>query len=405
MSANNFVIQNVEDMQEFKDSQWYKCVNYLYLDLKNSYSFGDTALIDTALILEQEITTLAELVATSTSLNSIGFDNFKSTADGLTKLFDAINSNSNINSLIFYEKSDHNYDSDDEEINIENTIWNQSPIIFAKISANRNLSELTLHDTQGYLTNDIVKLFLALKENNSLLQKLDLSFNVTNDNLEALLQFLESDHKLTSLNIKNTMDLFAIRPDLCDRYWLIVNQKNLIYSMDIYNPTAQKISHLSLNNIISFTIDAKDDEGAAEMLNIIIEKMKLREGLLTEVTINFSGGNDLACQLIALDKIISLTIKLDAQNTNIESFYKILPPLENLETLIIVYHRHYNLNYQINYLFSNDILAYIKYNSSITSTNINVESGDELETIIMRNKHNKKVNSLTLIDILKQTKK
>lgn len=86
----------------------------------------------------------------------------------------------------------------------------------------------------------------------------------------------------------------------------------------------------------------------------------------------------MVCQLLALDKIISLTIRLDPLDENIEQFYKVLPQLENLANLIIDYHR--------NYLFADDIITALKYNSSITMTNINVDSDEELSQILERNR-------------------
>lgn len=370
----------------FKESGLYNYTSFLNLDIQKSNN-------SPSLILEPELNTLAELVATSQSFNGIRFDHFKLTAAGTIIFFDAINKNNNIKTLIF--------ESGDYRIH---------EIIFDRISCNRTLRTLILHDR--VTADNLNQLFINLRINNSSIEILYLSFKLTNQTFESLIDFLESDNKLIILRMGD-MNLTDIDDKLCDRYWLIVHQKKLlIYTLVLETLTARKIQNLNLDNIDSLIIKNKNNDDSNMVITaVIIEKLKLKEGLLKNLSLSYNVNNDfdnvnndfdndLTCQLIALDKCISLYIPFNLRNTDIESFYKILPSLENLDTLCLGYVNFY-------YIFSDNILAYLKYNISLTQANIHVkqQSRHKLKQILSRNKHNKKVNSMTLIDILKQYKK
>lgn len=358
----------------FQESGLYNHTYYLRLDIRDN----DVALT----LLDQEINMLAELVANSTSLKRIEFEKFKLTATQTVTFFEAINKNNNIKSLKFHSGFE---------------TWDFYNIISAKIAHSTNLRKLTLYDAEENLTENIGELFNNLKQHNSLIEKLNLYFVPTNQNFESLVQFLESNNKLINLNMV-FLNLFNIDIELCDRYWLITSQKNIIHNIDIYNFSARKIHQMNLDNIISLEIryrNFEDNDVINEATISIIEKIKLKEYLLEKVKI-VGFNNNLICQIIELDKIKSLFTALDL-NDNIERFYKLLPQLENLNTLSTV---HSDI-----YIFPDEILDYLKYNTSLIDTDIRTQSNNAIDQIINRNKHNKAVNSLTLIDILKQCKK
>lgn len=231
----------VKWLQIFKDSNLYNHAYHLNLDIRNSNNWNDPAMI-----LEDELLMLTDMVANSTSLKEIELENFKLTAGDTTIFFDAINSNNNIISLSFLS---------------EFNTWGHYDIIFAKIAHNRELRELNLHDTDGILTDTIDQLFGKLRENNSLIEKLDLSFALTNQNFTALIQFLESDNKLIGLNIESSLDLAGVDIELCDRFWLVTNRKNLITDLNIINFTARQIELMTLDNIVSLTIYKYEEDG------------------------------------------------------------------------------------------------------------------------------------------------
>lgn len=359
----------------FKESGLYNYTSSLTLDIQDiNY--------DPVLIREPELNILSELIATSTSLTSVILYNVKLTELGTTIFYTAINSNSNIVSLSF---------------NKDFNTWNFANHIFDIIGQNQNLRILELADIDEKLTDTIGQLFNNLRQNNSLIERLSLGFTLTNGNFEPFIQFLEAANKLNIFYFENTMNLTAINDELCDRYWSVIQRRNLTDHVDINNFTARQIQQLDLNYVRSLNIGygTGEQEIIVEATLLFIEKLKLKDDLLAEVNI-FNIDNELIYQLLALDKIISLIIPLKANDDNIEVFYKILPQLENLNTLIIIY---------IAGKFADDILNYVKYNSSLTQSNIRTVSGQNADHITDRNKHNQKLNSLTLIDILKQYSK
>lgn len=359
----------------FKESGLYNHTSKLTLDIQDiNY--------DPVWIREPELNILSELIATSTSLTSLILYNVKLTELGTTIFYTAINNNSNITNLTF---------------NKDFNTWNFPTHIFDSIGQNQNLRILELADIDEKLTDTIGQLFNNLRQNNSLIERLSLGFTLTNQNFEPFIQFLETANKLNIFYIENTMNLTAINDELCDRYWSVIQRRNLTDHVDISNFTARQIQQLDLNYVRSLNIGygIGEQEIIVEATLLFIEKLKLKDDLLAEVNI-FNINNELIYQLIALDKIISLIIPLKANDDNIEVFYKILPQLENLNTLIIIYTAG---------KFADDILNYVKYNSSLTQSNIRTVSGQDADHITDRNKHNQKVNSLTLIDILKQHSK
>lgn len=250
MSANN------ENIQESQESQ--------KLTINKPGSISD-----------QELNFLIESVANSISLNTIELVKFKLTASQTIIFFEAINKNINITSLVF----DYKFDT-----------WQHYEIIFTKISSNPHLRELELNYTGGILFENIVKLFTALQENKSLITKLSLSFTPTSKNFTALVQYLESDHKLTNLNIEDSMNFGDLEDELCDRFFTAA--KNLLTDIDINNLTAQQIQQLNLNNLTTLVINSSDEyehdssqQSNDEITTMIIDKLNLRTNLLPELTI------------------------------------------------------------------------------------------------------------------------
>lgn len=194
-------------LQILKDLNLYNHISCLKLNI------GDSN-YDNVKILDNELVILSQLVASSSSLNSIKLVSFNLTEEQTKIFFDAINSNSNIKIIIF----DREFDT-----------WDYHALIFDKISHNNSLRELVLNDIYQSLFDTIDQLFNNLKDNNSLIEKIEIGFFPQNKTFEALVQFLEADNKIIILDIEYTMDAAdEVDSELFDRLWQVVKQKNIV---------------------------------------------------------------------------------------------------------------------------------------------------------------------------------
>lgn len=368
----------IEFIAIFRDSNLYNQTGSLFLDITNNRGKA-------AQILTSEIINLSDLIRFSKSLNTIDLSHFKLSPNEIEIFFQAVN-HSNINELIF-------------EVGFP---WRYSTKIFAKIAENKKLRNLQMYNIDGNFTREISELFYGLRLNNSPIEQISTSFRLINQNFEALILYLEADNNLTNIDFR--IDFKDIDFKLCDRFWLVINQKNLMDMLNLENLTVRKIKNLNLDNITWLTVGENDES----VMISIIEKIKLKDGLLDYVRLDYNTANHIIYELIKIDKVIKLFVPLKIDAIDIDQFYKLLPDLEKLENLHVYGPFDTAFRYDFSNIFSADIWNYLKYNSSLFNTNIEFDSDDSKQLIgdmIDRNWENHKINSLTLIDILKQYSK